>query len=571
MPSYSFRADVELPEVEVRWFRVQERLSAPSVIDVQLALAGPLRATSLLGRNARLDVRGVSPRAFVGAITHADQFGDADAPGLRLTIESPIALLRYNRRSAVFQHQTTRAIVEAVFERNNLRARANVEWRLSRALAPRDYCAQYRETDLQFVARLLEHEGIFYFADDDASRDDLTSRIVVTDDASTCRPMAGDPTLPLRPRSAMDRSEESVHLMTTQHRMRPASVTLGDFNPRRPLHRLHAQASSTDDPRPGEGEYHEHPAAFVDHELAGRLASVRAEELDATRVVHSLAGDSPRVQPGTTLNITGAPDASGGSILCTSATHTGLANADGRGAYEVAFDAIPSDTPYRPARTTAAPRSFGVCTATVVGPEGQEVHTDAMGRIKVRFHWDREGAREGDTSCWIRVAQAWAGAGYGASFTPRVGMEVVVAFLEGDPDRPIVLGCVPNAVNPTPHALPANKTRSTIRTQSTPGGAGYNEILFEDKAGSELLALHAALDARTEVARDRRAVVGRSDVVQAETITFTTGEASLTLDGANVTISARGTIAIEGRPVLVNGAPPQTGSTAPPATNADAA
>jgi type VI secretion system secreted protein VgrG len=178
--------------------------------------------------------------------------------------------------------------------------------------------------------------------------------------------------------------------------------------------------------------------------------------------------------------------------------------------YRNRFTCIPASAPHRPPppqrRLVAGPQ-----TATVVGPEGQEIHTDPHGRIKVQFHWDREGARDDRSSCWIRVMQAWAGSGFGALFLPRVGMEVVIQFLDGDPDRPLVMGCVYNGASPPAVSLPQDKTRSAITTRTSPGGDGYNELAFEDAAEREEIAIRAQRDLRGQVLHDQSYQVGHDD------------------------------------------------------------
>jgi len=175
--------------------------------------------------------------------------------------------------------------------------------------------------------------------------------------------------------------------------------------------------------------------------------------------------------------------------------------------------------PYRPPLVTPKPCVAGTITATVVGPHGEEIHTDEFGRVRVHFPWDRESKMDENSSCWVEVAQGWAGAGFGMVHLPRVGQEVLVEFLSGDPDRPVIVGRVFTALQKTPYPLPANKTKSGIRTSSSPGGNGYNELMFEDKAGEERIEMHAQRDMKTtaerdvtlDVGRDRKVIVERDD------------------------------------------------------------
>jgi type VI secretion system secreted protein VgrG len=181
--------------------------------------------------------------------------------------------------------------------------------------------------------------------------------------------------------------------------------------------------------------------------------------------------------------------------------------------YRNRFTCVSEDVPYRPERRTRCPVVGGAQTAVVVGPAGEEIHTDVSGRVKVQFHWDREGKRDDRSSCWIRVSQAWAGPGWGALYLPRVGQEVVVEFLEGDPDRPIIVGGVYNGANPPPVDLPGEKTRSTLRSASSPGGDGSNELRFEDAKGQEEVYLHAQRDLNVVVENDASRRVGGNETI----------------------------------------------------------
>lgn len=240
-----------------------------------------------------------------------------------------------------------------------------------------------------------------------------------------------------------------------------------------------------------------------------------------------------------------------------------------------------ADIPYRPLLGTPKPRVVGNQSAVVVGPPGEEIHTDEFGRVRVQFHWDRKGSFDEKSCCWVRGVRPWAGPGYGFVATPRVGQEVLLGFLEGDPDLPVVIGCMFNATSPVPYRLPEHRTRTTWKSRSTPGGDGFNEITFEDAKDKEVLFMHAERDMQQVVRHDRAVVVGDSDATMVGTkhrvtvvppnekevpthwemvndrITFTTGEASITLDGEDIILSAKGKIRISssGDDVIVTGGP----------------
>jgi type VI secretion system secreted protein VgrG len=254
-------------------------------------------------------------------------------------------------------------------------------------------------------------------------------------------------------------------------------------------------------------------------------------DLTEVRAAHTLEADTnPSERWHGRSNVCGlAPgrvlerDEDGRRFVITRVVHLGVADEDRLGAdvsqgvakerYSNDFECVPHETTIRPARVTPRPLVSGPETAIVTGPVGEEIHTDEHGRIKVHFHWDREGAYDDGSSCWIRVAQTWAGAGWGGLFIPRVGMEVVVSFLEGNPDRPLVVGCVYNGDNPPPYALPADKTKSTLKSRSSLGGAGFNEFRFEDLAGSEQIFLHAQKDLDEVVLHDHTLQVGNDETI----------------------------------------------------------
>jgi type VI secretion system secreted protein VgrG len=231
------------------------------------------------------------------------------------------------------------------------------------------------------------------------------------------------------------------------------------------------------------------------------------------------------------------------SYVLMEVSHTATSNAAGTGSEDVAtysnrFFCIPHETPFRPPRTTAKPVVEGIQTAVVVGPSGEEIYTDKYGRVKVQFHWDREGKKDENSSCWIRVSQVWAGAGWGGMFIPRIGQEVIVEFLEGDPDRPIITGRVYNANQTPPYALPAEKTKSTIKSNSSLGGGGFNEFRIEDKKGNEEIFLHGQKDWTIAILNDKNQTVGHDETMMVvNNRTRTVGVNQTETIGANMSIT----------------------------------
>jgi type VI secretion system secreted protein VgrG len=311
-------------------------------------------------------------------------------------------------------------------------------------------------------------------------------------------------------------------------------------------------------------------------EQAGQARAQRAlEAVRATRYAVHFSTNALDVAPGTVLSLGGHPKAAlapDKRLLVTEVLLEGSPD----GEWDVAASALFADAPYRPPLATPKPTMSGSQTALVVGPAGEEIHTDEFGRVRVRFHWDRESPHDDGSSCWLRVAQGWSGPGYGFVTMPRVGQEVLVGFLEGDPDQPVVVGTMFNNTSRIAHQLPGHKTRSSWKSSSSPGGEGGNEILFEDAAGKELVYLHAQNNLQEVVRGDRGAVVGKTASTLAgekhlitvgegvtlhemveQKITFTTGQASITLDGPDILIEAQGKIIVrsEGDDLVLKGGP----------------
>jgi type VI secretion system secreted protein VgrG len=347
---------------------------------------------------------------------------------------------------------------------------------------------------------------------------------MVLNDASLTSPaMAGEARLVFRERSKLVAEKESVHAFSERLEVQPGAVALRDFDFVRPA--MDLTATTTADGGESSLEIYDYPARYEDPGTGRTLAKIRMEELRARTELATGSSNCRRLLAGQTFELDEHPvGALNRGYLLLSVRHTGrqpevltfeqAMNEDkDKEAYRNEFLCIPAQVPFRPARGTPRPTIAGAQTAIVVGPPGEEIHTDEHGRIKVQFHWDREGKNNDKSSCWIRVSQAWAGPGWGALYLPRIGQEVVVEFLEGDPDRPLVTGSVYNGQNPTPISLPDNKTRSTLRSSSSPGNNGFNELRIEDSAGEEEIFLHAQKDFNIVVENDKTQMVGGNETL----------------------------------------------------------
>jgi type VI secretion system secreted protein VgrG len=490
----------------------EERLSTPYELSILTSPAVDVDAAALVGQPACLSAqlaRG-GARYVDGVVARARSWdeGGEDGRRLALTLVPRLWTLGKVVRSRIFQGKTAVEIARQVLEDGGVEVRLAV----SRRLAPRDYCVQYRESDLDFVSRLLEDEGVFYFFEHAQG----SHVMVLADSASAFAALEGG-ALPFREPSGMAAEGEHADRFGTRLEVRPGKVSLRDFDPARPALDLTSSAEGGGD---AALEVYDFPGGYADAAEGAARSRIRLEEQRARAAVHEGESDCRRLVPGAVLRLEDHPAGADGEYVVVAVAHRirqpeaiGGMDPRGRGGerYRNSFVCAPKDVPFRPERRTPRPTIPGAQTAIVVGPPGEEIHTDAHGRVKVQFHWDREGAKDDRSSCWIRVAQTWAGPGWGALYLPRIGQEVVVEFLEGDPDRPLVTGAVYNGANPPPVALPSEKTRSTLRSASSPGGDGANELRFEDAKGREEVYLHAQKDLSVVVENDETRRVGGNE------------------------------------------------------------
>jgi type VI secretion system secreted protein VgrG len=491
-------------------FTGSEAISSPYEFHIDV-VARHIEVSELVGREATLKVVGTDePRHIHGLILRAEYTGEQRPRAMyRITLVPTLYTLLLRTNCRIFQQLSTPEILKRVLEEGGL-DRRKVRFELSGSYAPRDYCVQYRESDLHFIARLMEEEGIFYYFEHERRRHTL----VLSDSAAGAPRMPGGAELPFHAAHGMVRDEEHVGLFRMSEEIRPNQVVLREFNLHRPDESLEVNSHAA-----GQGTYelYDYPGEYQDPQLGRRLAKNELEAAQATRRVGRGTGDSPRLSPGFAFTLAGHPRVElDGEYRVLRVHHSGEQpgtidhTAEQALVYRNEFTCIPATVPYRPPRVTPRPTMRGVQTATVVGPAGEEIHVDEFGRVKVLFHWDRANKADETASCWVRVSQAWAGNGYGAMFIPRVGHEVIVDFIEGDPDRPIITGRVYHGLNQTPYPLPDEKTKSTIRSETYNGG-GFNELRFEDATGKEQVFLHAQRDLDLTVRNDRRDTAGHDE------------------------------------------------------------
>lgn len=504
-------------DLRVSLLEAEEQISSPFWIDVTAFVHkdATVDESKLVGEGATLTIRPPEQddRYLHGIIVGVRSWEVGTGENRRhvqLRIVPSLWKLGQTRNSRIFQRKNIPSIVKEVLDAGKVthawgNKRSAGPDGLSGSYASKDYVVQYSETDLAFVSRLLERVGIFYFFEFENGKHTM----VLVDANASCHDIPGDAKVPFR-HDAGGRSEDAfLDNFSSRLEVRPGTFTLRDFDYLKPGVDLTALAKGQVD---ANLEIYEYPGGYDDSAAGKFLAKVRLEERRAR--VELLAGEGrvARLSAGFQFQLEDHPvQALNAKYLLLGVRHVGTARegtkvtADAAAieSYRCHLEAIQASVAFRPSRGTPQPVIPGPQTAVVVGPKGEEIYTDAHGRIKVQFHWDRNGKNDDSSSCWMRVSQAWAGPGWGALYLPRIGQEVVVEFLEGDPDRPIVIGAVYNGLNAPPYELPKDKTKSTLKSDVSPGGGGSNELRFEDAKGSEEVYLHAQKDLHIVVENDK--------------------------------------------------------------------
>jgi type VI secretion system secreted protein VgrG len=499
---------------------VTEQLGRPFQIEVEAISESPkLDFAKIVGTNAtiRLNNQTANPRYFNGIVARfAYTGGGKKTSHYRLTLTPWLWLLTRTSDCRIFQKMKVFEIVQKVFRDLGLSDFDDALKRKSE-YEEREFTVQYRETAFNFVSRLMEEEGIYYYFEHQNGKHVL----VLADDAGSHTFYPDYKTLPYYPFSAAAREQEYVWDWMVEQEIQPGMWENTDYDFEDPGKQMSGQGVLKRQHAHAELPMFDYPGVYKSPGFAEPRAKTRLHEYQAGFEIIRGRGDVRGLAVGSTFTLDNFPvdTWNGKEFLVTSAVHQ-LEQDDydsaGEGdaqvpPYRVAFTCILATQPFRPRRLAPKPLISGPQTAVVVGPSGEEIHTDKYGRVKVQFHWDRnpEKSKPEDLTCWMRVAQTWAGKKWGTVFLPRVGHEVVVGFLEGDPDRPLIIGSVYNNDNMPPYPLPDKKTQSTVKSNSSKGGGGDNEILFEDKKGEEMLYVHAQKDQNTRVGNDRCEFIGR--------------------------------------------------------------
>ena len=516
-----------------------------TLFDFQLELLAENATTvefdQLIGQRVSFGVQGAESRLiardFNGIVVEFMQGArDRDFTAYRMRIVPDIWKLTKKFQSRIFQHITVPDILKQVL------TGFDVSYQIQGTFEQREYCTQYRETDFDFLSRLMEEEGIYYFFKFTRG----AHQLVVANTPPSHPDIPGDSKVTFETTAGGVRDDERITMWQKEQIWGSGKYTTWDHHFQLPHKHLPAEATSAitvpvgkvshklNLARNEELEVYDYPAAYAQRfdgidksggeksaDLqkifpdAKRTDDIRIQQQETPMLVIQAASNCRQMTAGHKFTLQRHFNADGKYVVLR-VSHD-AAEADfrsnqseaGENHYTNQLACLPYELPFRPPMVTEGPVIAGPQTAVVVGPGGEEIFTDKYGRVKVQFHWDRAGKYDGDSSCWLRVGTLWAGKQWGSMFIPRIGHEVIVVFLEGDPDRPIIVGSVYNADTMPPYELPANKTRSGIKTDSSLGSGGFNEIRFEDKKGSEQIFIHGQKDSDTRIENDCKEWIGR--------------------------------------------------------------
>jgi type VI secretion system secreted protein VgrG len=464
----------------------------------------------VLGSEAcvELDLPNGKTRYFHGYVTQIAQGGRHGRYATYTALLQPwLWFLTRTSDCRIFQDQTVPDIIKEVLQDHGF---TDVKYSLSGKYRSWEYCVQYRETAFNFLSRLMEQEGIYYYFAHEQSKHTL----VLADSYAAHDPLAGYKEISYFPPSDTARDEHIFDWALTKS-VQPTKYMLRSFDFRKPRANLEVASEIAPEHAHNIYELFDYPGEYLETSEGDAYVRARIEEMHAQYERSRGICDTRGVYAGGLFTLKGHPRSDQNREYLVLAAHQSISLGDYESGassgmqFQCSFDAIESHTPYRSARVTPKPIVQGPQTAVVVVKPGQEIWTDDYGRVKVRFPWDRH-TKDENSSCWIRVSHPWAGKNWGAIHIPRVGQEVIVEFLEGDPDQPIITGRVYNADNMPPYPLPANATMSALKSNSSKGGKGFNELRFEDKKGDEQIFMHAEKNFDLRVKNDRFETVVRN-------------------------------------------------------------
>jgi type VI secretion system secreted protein VgrG len=483
-------------------------------------------------------------RNFCGILTHAQWTGkDLDNYTYRLVLRPWLWLLSHRANCQIFLDKSVKDIIQKVFEDAGFSSGNDFKFKTSGNYDKIPYCVQYRETDFAFVSRLMEQYGIYYYFE----HSDGKHALVLADAQSSHSPIPDLSQVKFDPQTqAYNRQEQHLSGWLSERRFRTGKIQLNDYDYLKPPKRLLAPKEASENYTHSKYEVYDYPGKYTEQDKGTDFAKFRLEAEQALDHRRLGEGDAPSLFPGGLVTLQKyATESENQEYQVVRASHRfGTQNygseQDTSVSYSGSYEFLKSDRQFRMLPLTPKPRIHGIQTAKVVGKKGEdseEISTDENGHIWVHFFWDRDNQK----SCPIRVAQVWAGPKWGGQFIPRLGMEVVVEFLEGDPDRPLVTGCVYNGDNKYQYTLPDNKTQSGLYSDSSKGHGGHNEFMFEDKKGSEDIRMHAEKDYTLTVKDTETWTIG-SDFTshkgpESRKVTLKNGDDKLDISTGNQTVT----------------------------------
>jgi type VI secretion system secreted protein VgrG len=536
----------------VRSYRGEEAVSELFRYDLELySQNASLDFTQIVGQAVTLQIP-LSNGSFqyvngiVGRFTQAGK--DEVFTTYHAELHPWLWMLTMSADCRIFQNKSSLDIMKQIFSDLGF---TDFSDQTTASYSARDYCVQYRETAFSFISRLLEEEGIAYYFTHNAS----THTMVLVDGSSSWGTCPGLTSARFAGRGPGYNPDDIVHDCAVEQAVTVSQFKVNDYNFTTPAVTLLATASGSDAAR----SVYDYPGLYNTQGDGETITNRRLAALEVPATTLRGSSSCRSFHAGATFTLANHYRAN----LNASYVLRRVAMHGTQDDYSNSFEAFPAATVFHPPLTTPRPVIAGTQTATVVGKAGEEIWTDQYGRVVVQFHWDQVGTNDEKSSCWVRVAQGWAGNLWGSIFIPRIGQEVVVSFLEGNPDRPLITGCVYNALQIVPYTLPAEQTKTTLKTNSSKGGSGFNEIRFEDKAGSEELFIQAQKDMTVSILNNESLTVAGTRALKVtgnETHTNSgdytstvSGNYKLTISG-NLTIEASGSVSIKSGTDFTNNA-----------------
>ncbi|MBT5390654.1 MAG: type VI secretion system tip protein VgrG [Alphaproteobacteria bacterium] len=488
-----------------------ESISQPFCFDLEMySFSSNLKVESVLGKTATITMSFKSEKRYISGIigefiqetTFGAEGKDKGVTNYRAKLYPEFWVSQFNSDCRIFQNKQTISIIKEVLEEHKVSSVKDST--TSRGKDMREFCVQYNESAFNYVSRLMEAEGIYYFFSFANGRHTLTMGDSID----------GHPKVPGSDKNFLYQYGKGLPPFNTvlscdlQHQVVPKKYSLNDYNFETPKTSLLANSVG----KGLGGDVYHYPGGYQKHNAGEGFTKVRIESTEWPEYIVGGKSTVPFFTAGHQFSLKGHKrrDANTTYVLL-SVTHKASYDADSESyIYSNEYTAFPAKTPYCPQLATPIPKVYGSQTALVTGKSGEEIWTNKYGQIKVKFHWDRLGKDNETSSCWVRVAQGWAGGKWGMLYTPRIGQEVVVSFLNGDPDRPLVTGSVYNGQDLPPY-LPSDPTKSTIKSNTSKGGKGFNEMRFEDKKGKEEYYMHAQKDMNIDIIQDRTTTIEKGN------------------------------------------------------------